>query len=75
MPESTTAPTAAEPAEPPAEAPRIDRRSVLAAGALGTTYLLLRNRAAFGGLSPALGTRFNGNGDHLAFVRRAGAPT
>lgn len=51
------------------------RRLVLAAGALGTTYLLLRNRDALGIRTDALGTRFNGNGDHLAFVRRAGSPT
>lgn len=46
-------------------------RLVLAAGTLGTTYLLLRNRAAFGPLSPALGTRFSGNGDLLGFLGRA----
>lgn len=62
----------------PALAPRAEftcDRLVLAAGALGTTYLLLRNRAALPQLSPTLGTRFNGNGDHLSFVRRAGRPT
>lgn len=50
-------------------------RLVLAAGAYGTTYLLLRNRHAFPGLSGALGTRFCGNGDLLTFLlprRRAG---
>jgi cholesterol oxidase len=41
---------------------------VLGAGTLGTTYLLLRNRAAFPHLSRALGTRFCGNGDLLSFV-------
>ncbi|SCL24511.1 GMC oxidoreductase [Micromonospora inyonensis] len=46
-------------------------RLVLAAGTLGTTWLLLRNRAAFPGLSRALGTRFSGNGDLLSFVTRA----
>jgi cholesterol oxidase len=43
-------------------------RLVLGAGAYGTTYLLLRNRAALPGLSPALGTRFCGNGDLLTFL-------
>ncbi|MQA87503.1 MAG: NAD(P)-binding protein [Streptosporangiales bacterium] len=46
-------------------------RLVLSAGALGTPYLLLRNRSAFPGLSKALGTRFCGNGDLLAFLIRA----
>jgi cholesterol oxidase len=43
-------------------------RLVLAAGAIGTTSLLLRNRSAFPHLSPALGTRFCGNGDVLGFA-------
>ncbi len=47
-------------------------RLVLTAGTFGTTYLLLRNRGAFPGLSRALGTRFSGNGDLLTFVRGAG---
>jgi cholesterol oxidase len=47
------------------------RRVVLAAGALGSTRLLLRNRAALPGLSPMLGRRFSGNGDLLSFVRGA----
>lgn len=38
---------------------------VLAAGTLGSTRLLLKNRRRIGGLSPALGTRFSGNGDAL----------
>ena len=42
---------------------------VLSAGSLGTTYLLLRNRPALPHLSPALGTRFSGNGDLLTFLR------
>jgi cholesterol oxidase len=46
-------------------------RLILAAGTYGTSYLLLRNRAAFPGLSRALGTRFSGNGDLLAFLLRA----
>jgi cholesterol oxidase len=45
-------------------------RLVLAAGTFGSTFLLLKNRAAFPGLSDRLGTRFCGNGDLLAFVRR-----
>ena len=44
---------------------------MLAAGTFGTTYLLLRNRSAFPGLSGALGTRFSGNGDLLGFVMNA----
>lgn len=43
-------------------------RVVLAAGTLGTTGLLLRNRSALPDLGPALGTRFCGNGDLLAIV-------
>ncbi len=46
-------------------------RLVLAAGTLGSTYLLLKNAAAFPGLSPALGTRFCGNGDLIAFAMHA----
>ncbi|MBA3748829.1 MAG: GMC family oxidoreductase, partial [Solirubrobacterales bacterium] len=44
-------------------------RLILSAGTLGTTYLLLKNRAAFPGLSSALGSRFSGNGDLLTFAR------
>jgi cholesterol oxidase len=50
---------------------------VVAAGALGSTYLLLRNRKRLPKLSPALGTRFSGNGDLLAFIEgrsEAGRP-
>jgi cholesterol oxidase len=60
----------------PTDTRRLDRqtmtcdRLVLAAGTLGTTYLMLRNRAAFPALSPALGTRFCGNGDLLTFARQ-----
>jgi cholesterol oxidase len=53
------------------------RRVVVAAGAIGSTYLLLRNRAALGIATPALGTRFCGNGDLLGFIlksERDGAP-
>ena len=46
-------------------------RLVLAAGTYGTSYLLLRNRAGFPGLSTALGTRFSGNGDVLTFLLHA----
>lgn len=63
--------------EQPAETGNLPRttvtadRLVLAAGTLGSTYLLLRNRAAFPGLSQAqLGTRFSGNGDLLTFAVR-----
>ena len=44
---------------------------VLAAGTLGSTALLLRNRASLPGLSPMLGRRFSANGDLLMFVRGA----
>ena len=40
---------------------------VLAAGALGSTEILLRSRAAGLGLSAQVGRRFTGNGDVLAF--------
>jgi cholesterol oxidase len=46
-------------------------RLVLAAGTFGSTYLLLRNRAALRGISRALGTRFSGNGDLLGLVVNA----
>jgi cholesterol oxidase len=46
-------------------------RLVLSAGAIGTTYLLLRNRSAFPRISGALGTRFCGNGDYLTFAVKA----
>ncbi|MFF3249305.1 GMC oxidoreductase [Streptomyces sp. NPDC002870] len=47
------------------------KRLVLAAGSFGSTYLLLRNRSALPGISPALGTRFCGNGDLLGLVLKA----
>jgi cholesterol oxidase len=50
-------------------------RLILGAGTLGTTYLLLRNRAALPRLSPMLGRRFCGNGDLLTFVTDARDPT
>ncbi|HYJ53900.1 MAG TPA: alpha/beta fold hydrolase [Allosphingosinicella sp.] len=40
---------------------------VLAAGTLGSTEILLRSRARGLALSSALGSRFSGNGDALAF--------
>lgn len=46
-------------------------RLVVAAGTLGTTGLLLRNRGAFPDLGPALGTRFCGNGDMLGIIMGA----
>ena len=49
-------------------------RLVLATGTLGTTRLLLRSRAAFPALSPALGTRFSGNGDLLGLLFDATHP-
>jgi cholesterol oxidase len=42
---------------------------IVAAGALGSTYLLLRNKKNLPALGPALGSRFSGNGDLLGFVR------
>jgi cholesterol oxidase len=45
-------------------------RLVLSAGTFGTTFLLLANRDSFPALSPALGTRFCGNGDLLTFAFR-----
>jgi cholesterol oxidase len=44
---------------------------ILSAGTLGSTFLLLRNRGALPGLSPALGHGFSGNGDLLTFALRA----
>jgi cholesterol oxidase len=45
-------------------------RVILAAGALGSPFLLLRNRDRLGGLPPRMGTRFSGNGDLLMFAIR-----
>jgi cholesterol oxidase len=55
---------------PPPERTVTADRLVLAAGTFGSTFLLLKNRAAFPGLSERLGTRFCGNGDLLTFVRK-----
>lgn len=49
-------------------------RLVLSAGTLGSTYLLLRNRDAFPGLSARLGRGFCGNGDLLTFALKARHP-
>lgn len=61
-----------DPEAGPRRAPQVHRvtadQLVLGAGTFGSTYLLLRNRSAFPGLSPALGTRFSGNGDLLSFL-------
>ncbi len=43
-------------------------RLILAAGTLGTTYLLLKNKQDFPALSPQLGKHFSGNGDCLGFA-------
>ncbi len=48
---------------------------VLGAGTFGSTYLLLRNRGAFPGMSRSLGTRFCGNGDLLSFLLDASDPS
>jgi cholesterol oxidase len=46
-------------------------RLVLSSGSFGSTYLLLKNRAAFPGLSDRLGTHFCGNGDLLTLAIKA----
>ncbi len=43
-------------------------RLLLAAGTLGSTFLLLANRSMLPAASPMLGHRFSGNGDLLGFV-------
>jgi cholesterol oxidase len=50
----------------------VGRRVVLAAGAVGSPRLLLANRAALPGLSPATGRRVSANGDAIGWVRGAG---
>jgi cholesterol oxidase len=50
------------------------KRLVLAAGTLGSSRLLLKNRDRLGRLSPALGSRFSGNGDALALALNPTAP-
>jgi cholesterol oxidase len=61
-------------AGPPALYELFAQRLILCAGALGTPYLLLRNRVAFPNISRQLGTRFNGNGDFIAFAARTARP-
>jgi len=46
-------------------------RLILGAGAFGTTYLLLKNRASLPALSRRLGTAFSGNGDLLGICQGA----
>lgn len=53
---------------PPATVTLTSERLILSAGSLGSTSLLLRNRSRLPGLSPALGTRFSGNGDVLTMA-------
>jgi cholesterol oxidase len=45
-------------------------RLILAAGTLGSTYLLLKNRSSFPRISGQLGSRFSGNGDFISFALR-----
>jgi len=47
------------------------KRLVLAAGTLGSTFLLLKNRPHFPALSQELGKRYSTNGDMIAFLVRA----
>ena len=47
---------------------------VLAAGTIGSSRLLLKNRKRLPRLSPALGSRFSGNGDALALAINPSAP-
>jgi cholesterol oxidase len=57
-----------DPVAEPQRSVRADR-VVVAAGAVGTPELLLRNRAGLPRLSPALGRRVSANGDYLGWVR------
>jgi cholesterol oxidase len=47
---------------------------VVAAGTFGSNRLLLANRSALPGLSPALGRRFSSNGDALSVARNCREP-
>jgi cholesterol oxidase len=47
---------------------------ILAAGTIGSSRLLLRNRRRLPGLSAALGSRFSGNGDALGIAFDPSAP-
>ncbi len=55
---------------PPPEHVLTADRLILSAGTFGSTYLLLKNRGNFPGLSERLGTRFCGNGDLLVFAQK-----
>jgi cholesterol oxidase len=46
-------------------------RLILSAGTLGSTFLMLKNRREFPGLSARLGTRFCGNGDLITFATKS----
>jgi cholesterol oxidase len=60
---------AGEPSRGAAEETLTARRLVLAAGTFGSTFLLLKCRADFPNVDPAvLGTRFSANGDLLTFL-------
>jgi cholesterol oxidase len=50
-------------------------RLILSAGVFGTSYLLLKNRAAFPHISQQLGTHVSGNGDFLAFALKCSDST
>lgn len=62
---------ALSPGAPPLQYEIEAKRVVFSCGTMGTTYLLLKLQAdgSLPDLSPALGTRFSGNGDLLLFVR------
>ncbi len=47
------------------------RQLVLAAGTLGSTFLLLKNQHHFPGASRRIGTQFSGNGDFLGMALNA----
>ena len=58
--------------DPPLPLHRVRARQlVLAAGSLGSTYLLLGNRASLPRISDRVGQAFSGNGDFLGFFTRA----
>lgn len=59
-----------DPTDEPARTVRAGR-VILAAGAVGSTRLLLANRAALPGLGRALGTRVSANGDAIGMIRDA----
>lgn len=49
-------------------------RLIISAGTLGSSYLMLRNRAAFPAFNDNLGKKFCGNGDLLGFLLRCTDP-